>query len=198
MSNDSTPHESAPAPSPEDAERLRHLLPPAPTDVESDASALDQVHANGWIIESDPYSANGRSFVRFRVYPRLGYRIPATIDPPSPFARKRDAIDYALTHSLTPSQKSASDPSEGAVVVDTPAGVEMYRLLALAHALAIEINTGMSTSRGRKPLAIVQGDGITEARTKRAALRDLVKHIQRLNPAYVPGSTIVRAMGDTK
>jgi len=85
------------------------------------------------------------------------------------------------------------------VMIEGPEGVGMVRLLAIAHSLALEINTGMKMSRGLSPLAVAQRDGITSKRTKKGALRDVVAaikqaHIDQGRPAYEPSSVIVRAM----
>ena len=86
------------------------------------------------------------------------------------------------------------------VVIDTPEGINMLRLISMAHALALEVNTGMKMSRGVSVLAIAQRDGITNKRTKKGALKDVVEYIQLVHeaegrPPWEPSETIVRAMG---
>jgi hypothetical protein len=81
------------------------------------------------------------------------------------------------------------------ITVDTPEGIEMFRLLAIAHALSLEVNTGMKMSRGVSVLAVAQRDGLTVKRTKKGALKDVIAYIQRVDPEYQPSDTIIRAMG---
>jgi uncharacterized protein with FMN-binding domain len=79
------------------------------------------------------------------------------------------------------------------IVIDTPDGIYMYRLLSIAHSLAFEIKTGMKMSR-ISALKVARADGITKSNRKPAALRDVVAHIQSLNPDYVPEGQIKEAL----
>lgn len=81
------------------------------------------------------------------------------------------------------------------VTIDTPEGIQMVRLLAILHGLALEVNTGMKMSRGVSVLAVAQRDGLTVKRTKRGALKDVLAYVQKVNPDYQPGETITRALG---
>lgn len=58
-----------------------------------------------------------------------------------------------------------------AIVIDTPEGIEHYRMAALISALRIEINIGMKMSR-IPIMRVVAQYGVT-ARTKKAALAQL-------------------------
>lgn len=70
-------------------------------------------------------------------------------------------------------------------------------LLQLAYRLAVEINSGMKFRQST--LAIVQrieinGERVTSARTKKAALADLVSKMQELNPSFEISSSLARAL----
>lgn len=79
------------------------------------------------------------------------------------------------------------------IVIDTPDGIYMYRLLSIAHSLAFEIKTGMKMSR-ISALKVAKADGLTKASRKPAALRDVVAAIQERNPDYEPSGQILEAM----
>lgn len=70
------------------------------------------------------------------------------------------------------------------IIIDTPAGIAMFALLQLAHALALEINTGMKMGRGSL-VKVATARGLTDQRTKKGALRDVIAHIQQVNPEFV-------------
>lgn len=57
-------------------------------------------------------------------------------------------------------------------IIDTPAGIQMYRLLSFRSLLQIEIKTGLRHSRG-SVLAQARREGLTSARTKIAAHADI-------------------------
>lgn len=83
--------------------------------------------------------------------------------------------------------------------------IAVAQLLALASALALEINTGMKMSRGRSPLKIAQstevtiGDTerpLTTKRTKTGALADVVDVLRQVMPeGWQPGPSVRRALG---
>lgn len=89
------------------------------------------------------------------------------------------------------------------MMLTEPSQIQAFGLLQLMHRLALEINTTMKFRQSS--LAVVQRlafevDGelvpITDKRTKKGALRDLVAvYIQYVDPTYVPGDTIQKAMG---
>lgn len=60
-------------------------------------------------------------------------------------------------------------------VIDTPAGIQMMRLVTMQQALCFDIDhadSGMTLTRV-KYLGTMQREGLTNKRTKRGALRDL-------------------------
>lgn len=64
----------------------------------------------------------------------------------------------------------------GSAVIDTPEGIELFRRKALAHALRIEVNTGMKrSSRGRSTLSIVNATFGKNFRTKKKALEFMIE-----------------------
>lgn len=80
------------------------------------------------------------------------------------------------------------------IVIDTPAGINQFRLLAIAHALALEVNTGMKASR-ISALSVAQRSGLTTKRTKKGALADVIAAIQEADPAFtVDERTLGRAL----
>jgi hypothetical protein len=78
-------------------------------------------------------------------------------------------------------------------IIDTPEGINMARLLTIAHSLAFEAVTGMKMTR-ISALKVAKADGLTKASRKPAALRDVVAHIQSINPAYEPSKQMLEAM----
>lgn len=44
------------------------------------------------------------------------------------------------------------------IVIDTPEGIEAYRMLTLRRGLILEINTGLKLSRGRSCYAIIKSE----------------------------------------
>jgi hypothetical protein len=79
-------------------------------------------------------------------------------------------------------------------IIDTPEGINMARLLVIAHSLAFEANTGMKMTR-ISALKVAKADGLTKASRKPAALRDVVAHIQSIDPTYEPTKQMLEAMG---
>lgn len=62
-------------------------------------------------------------------------------------------------------------------------------LVTAVHALAIELRTGMTMSRGASPLEVARRFGF-KRRTKKDALRFLVLALQEIDPQYVPARTV--------
>jgi hypothetical protein len=83
--------------------------------------------------------------------------------------------------------------SDTGFIADTPEKVAMVRLLTIAHGLATEINTGMKMTRV-SVLTVAQRDGLTVKRTKKGALRDVVKALKAARPDYVESGSIARAL----
>lgn len=80
------------------------------------------------------------------------------------------------------------------ITLDTPGEISMWVLLSRMHQLALEINTGMKYSRG-SVLADVQRQGWTKARTKKAALQDLVDLMLAIDPDFqISPETIGKAL----
>jgi len=73
----------------------------------------------------------------------------------------------------------AVEVTSGATII-TGEHIAIARLLTLRSGLGLEIKTGMKLTRGRSPLAIIQGMGITNKRTKKGAYADLDAHIVSL------------------
>lgn len=71
------------------------------------------------------------------------------------------------------------------IVIDTPEGINMYRLLTIAHSLAFEAKTGMKMSR-ISALKVARQEGYTKSNRKPAALRDVIAVIQSYDPDYEP------------
>lgn len=80
------------------------------------------------------------------------------------------------------------------IVITGRQNIEMAIVLATAHALALEINTGMVNSHG-SVLNAARERGLTTKRTKKGALRDVIAHIKKAWPEYEPSASIERALG---
>lgn len=72
--------------------------------------------------------------------------------------------------------------------------IHIYRYLTIVSGLTMTINTGMKMSNRYSPLTILREEGITNKRTNKGALRDLVAFIKEINPDYSPGERTLRAM----
>lgn len=74
-----------------------------------------------------------------------------------------------------------SDTNQGAIVIDTKAGIERYRLLAIRSALRIEVETGMKMSRGAKPADAARQEliahGKSAPKNKEALLTIYTQHL---------------------
>jgi hypothetical protein len=62
--------------------------------------------------------------------------------------------------------------NQGPIIIDTPEGIHMWRMLSFRSALSLEIKTGMKFSRG-SVLAAAQAQGLTTKRTKKGAYADI-------------------------
>lgn len=79
-------------------------------------------------------------------------------------------------------------------VIDTPEGIQMFRVLQVMHGLALEINSGMRlTNRGSVMLMAKQMSG-SPKRTKKGVLRDYVAWVQSFYPEFTPKENVTRAM----
>jgi hypothetical protein len=56
------------------------------------------------------------------------------------------------------------------IIINTPEGIEHYRVAALIAALRIEVKTGMKMTRGISPLAVAKRDYGCPKGTKKGAL----------------------------
>jgi hypothetical protein len=82
----------------------------------------------------------------------------------------------------------------GDIVITGEANIRFAHVLTMAHALALEINTGMTNSHG-SVLNAARAQGLTVKRTKRGALADIVKALKTMRADYAPGASITRALG---
>jgi hypothetical protein len=80
--------------------------------------------------------------------------------------------------------------------VTSSSRIEMVWLLQLGYMLATEINTGLKPHRG-SVLGIVKRQGISNQRTERAALQDIVTRLQQTCPQYAPSPGFARALGQS-
>ena len=78
--------------------------------------------------------------------------------------------------------------TEGGVTI-TGEHIEEYRLSAIIRALAVEVQTGMRVGRGASALSLAQDEGLTDKRTKKAAL---VQIVDRMDAEGIPVSGSVR------
>lgn len=77
------------------------------------------------------------------------------------------------------------------IVIDTPEGIAYARKVALVHALALEINTGMRATR-HSLIPIAKGYGFKGSR-KNAALKWMVEEMKK-DHGFIPGASIERAL----
>lgn len=78
------------------------------------------------------------------------------------------------------------------IILDTPDQIQMFALLQSAYRLSLEINTGLKYRQST--LSALRRAGITDKRTKRGALLDLISVIQVLNPSYEISPTLQSAL----
>lgn len=78
--------------------------------------------------------------------------------------------------------------TEGGTTI-TGEHIEEYRLIAIIRALAIEVQTGMKASRGPSALTLARDAGLTNKRTKSAAL---VQIVDQMDAEGIPVSGSVR------
>ena len=87
-----------------------------------------------------------------------------------------------------------TDQEDGGFTIEGADNVRRAHWLAVAHATALEINTGIKASRGSAVAACNRITGRT-ARTKKKALRDLVEHMAAdFGYEIRPGASIERAL----
>lgn len=81
-----------------------------------------------------------------------------------------------------------------------PEQINAYRLVAMAHGLALEINTGMQVSRipGRSAMQACAAECGTPRRTKAGVLADYVGWLSYVLPSFTPSASIVKALGTHK
>ena len=65
----------------------------------------------------------------------------------------------------------------GAIIIDTPDGIEMARLLTLRSALHLQARHGILVTRGRKPSAMTRDLLGSKARAAETLLFELEAHI---------------------
>lgn len=79
-------------------------------------------------------------------------------------------------------------------IIDTPQGIEMFRVLQVLHGLAMEINTGMSVSSRGSIMLLAREMCGTSKRTKKGVLRDYVKWVQSWHPTFEASDRVKKAM----
>jgi hypothetical protein len=72
--------------------------------------------------------------------------------------------------------------------------ITLYRHMAIASALGLEVNTGMKMSHGRSTMQVAAGVCGSTKRTKKGVLADYVAWMKTTYPAYTPAPSIVRAL----
>lgn len=85
---------------------------------------------------------------------------------------------------------------DGSIIVTGKDDTRLYQLITLAHALALEINTGMKVSRtsalqGAKNLGIIPAD---KRGNKKAALKATIAKIKESRPDYEPTGSVAKAV----
>lgn len=85
----------------------------------------------------------------------------------------------------------------GGTMVTGKDDINIVRLLTLAHAAALEINTGMKASRiplttAARNCGVILDDGSRPQKKK--ILRLTVQELRRLRPDYEPSSLIAKAL----
>lgn len=79
-------------------------------------------------------------------------------------------------------------------MLDTPEQIEMFQLLRLAAAIALEINTGMRASAKGSAIKTLAAMGISSKKTKRGVLGDLVEYIKTKDANYAPNPRVAQAL----
>ena len=67
-------------------------------------------------------------------------------------------------------------------------------LLTVISALTIEVKTGMTTSRGAQPVAVLKRDFGFTGRQKKVALRYAIEKMQELEPSFAPSARTLEAL----
>lgn len=81
---------------------------------------------------------------------------------------------------------------DGSMLI-TGSDIEVYRLLSIVHALALEIRTGMVMSRGRSTMKAAAAACGSTKRTKLGVLRDLVAYMEQATEGRWSPSPSIRA-----
>lgn len=91
--------------------------------------------------------------------------------------------------------------NDEATVIDTPAGISAWQFLSRMHQLALELNTGMTHSRG-PILRAMYREGLIDAdlrgtrANKRAVLALMVDTMRENVPGWEPSASVTRALSD--
>lgn len=90
---------------------------------------------------------------------------------------------------------------KGAIVIDTPAGIQTFMWLRMMHMLALDLNTGMGHSGGPILRQMHRAGMIdTELRStkanKRMVLSAMADAMKEADSTYEPSPSIVRALSD--
>jgi len=80
-----------------------------------------------------------------------------------------------------------NNDSSKAIVIDTPAGIEAFRLLAIKNALKFEVECpGMRLTRNARPLALANQVMGTAIRNKAKCLKSFEEHLRKIGVLIVP------------
>jgi hypothetical protein len=86
-----------------------------------------------------------------------------------------------------PWEKNPIEPTGGGGFVVSGKAVELYRLIALKHAMKLELTTGMKMSRGMSPFRIVKQQFGWKG-SKQQLYNMLVKYIDEVGPGLAKGN----------
>jgi hypothetical protein len=89
------------------------------------------------------------------------------------------------------------EQSNGAVII-TGADTRIVPLVALAHGLVLQMETGMKPSRNWNPLAVARNHGVIpddgSKPQKKKLLRLTVQKLRELKPEWEPSEHIAKAL----
>lgn len=88
----------------------------------------------------------------------------------------------------------AVEVSDGGMSI-TGEHIPLFRCMAVASALALEVNTGMKMSSKGSTMSVAKSLCGSAKRTKRAVLKDYVKWMRATYPDYRPAPSVVKAIG---